>query len=174
MKQLGFSLVEVVIALAVISFALLVLIGLLPIALRANQSSAQETQATCILSGVAADLRNSYPAANNGKSRYYGLRLPYTNDAYGRTIADPNLPVGIVSSIGLSANEATSSPSAIPPPTYQVSVVYTRVATAGMHSAIEAHLVVGWPCHNTSNLVALTSPTNNVGYVESYVSFPAP
>jgi uncharacterized protein (TIGR02598 family) len=61
----GFSLVEVVIALGIVSFALLAVIGLLPIGMQTNRDSVEETQALTVLGAIAADRRVSPPAGNS-------------------------------------------------------------------------------------------------------------
>ncbi len=55
---LGFSLVEVVIALGVISFALVAIIGLLPIGLASNRGSIQETRANHLAEETFSTLRS--------------------------------------------------------------------------------------------------------------------
>ena len=54
----AFSLVEVVLALGVIGFALLAIIGLLPIGLQSGRASIQETRATHLAKEVFATLRS--------------------------------------------------------------------------------------------------------------------
>src|SRR4029453_19221254 len=53
----GFSLIEIVIAIGVAAFSLIAVLGLLPVALKTQQASIQQTTATQILSQVAASLR---------------------------------------------------------------------------------------------------------------------
>lgn len=53
----AFSLVEVTLALGVAAVSLLAIFALLPISLKTNQSSSQQTTANSIISQVAADLR---------------------------------------------------------------------------------------------------------------------
>ena len=55
----GFSLVEVVLALAVIAFALVGIMGLFPVAMKSAQESQRETRATLIAQQIFADLRIS-------------------------------------------------------------------------------------------------------------------
>ena len=59
----GFSLVEITLAIGVAAFCLLAVFGLLPVALKTQQASVQQTTANEILSEAAADLRASvrYP-----------------------------------------------------------------------------------------------------------------
>jgi type II secretory pathway pseudopilin PulG len=59
----AFSLVEITLAIGVAAFCLITVLGLLPIALKTQQASVQQTTANEILSEAAADLRASvrYP-----------------------------------------------------------------------------------------------------------------
>ena len=53
----GFSLVEIVLAIGVAAFCLIAVLGLLPVALKTQQASIQQTTATQILSQVGSTLR---------------------------------------------------------------------------------------------------------------------
>src|SRR5438132_7726536 len=53
----GFSLVEVVLALGVAAICLIAVMGLLPVAIKVQQASVQQTKANGIISQVASDLR---------------------------------------------------------------------------------------------------------------------
>ena len=55
--DLGFSLVEVVIALGIVSFAVLAIVGMLPMALKSAQESMRETDATLIAQRIFSELR---------------------------------------------------------------------------------------------------------------------
>jgi len=59
----AFSLVEITLAIGVAGFCLLAVLGLLPVALKTQQASIQQTTASQVLSNFAADLRASvrYP-----------------------------------------------------------------------------------------------------------------
>jgi type II secretory pathway pseudopilin PulG len=59
----AFSLVEITLAMGVAAFCLIAVMGLLPVALKTQQASVQQTTATQVLSVFAADLRASvrYP-----------------------------------------------------------------------------------------------------------------
>jgi uncharacterized protein (TIGR02598 family) len=58
-KNPAFSLVEVMIAIGVVAFALLSLLALLPLGLRIEKESAEESAAVNLLAAIRADLRNS-------------------------------------------------------------------------------------------------------------------
>lgn len=55
--DIGFSLVEVTVALGIAAFALLAIFGLLPIAAQTNSNATSQTAAANILSAVTADIR---------------------------------------------------------------------------------------------------------------------
>jgi len=59
----GFSLIEVVLALGVISFAIVGIMGLFPVAMRAGLESQRETRAVYIARQIFADLQTG-PATN--------------------------------------------------------------------------------------------------------------
>jgi uncharacterized protein (TIGR02598 family) len=64
----GFSLVEIVLALGVISFALVAIIGLLPIGLASGRASIQETRANLLAQQIFATLRSQPFTAVDMKS----------------------------------------------------------------------------------------------------------
>lgn len=58
-KKSAFSLVEVAIALGIISFALIAIMGLFPVAMKSAQESQRETRATMIAQQIFSDLRTT-------------------------------------------------------------------------------------------------------------------
>lgn len=66
----AFSLVEVILALGLASFALIALVGLLSVAFRSNQDTAEETRAISILETMVADRMASAKGSN---STIYGI-----------------------------------------------------------------------------------------------------
>ena len=173
----GFSLIEVLLALGLASFALMSLLVLLPVGMKTNQTSVEEARADDLLSVIEADLRNS--STPTGKSLLFGLTAPYylTNTVSGRLSFNPaalvstNLING-ATTVGLSNNDSVVSIASLP--RFQASVVYTAIPTNGALRPIQARLIVNWPCRNLTDPQALTSLTNVSGYVEAYVTFPSP
>ena len=55
--DIGFSLVEVVIALGIVSFAVLAIVGMMPMALKSAQESMRETDSTLIAQRIFSELR---------------------------------------------------------------------------------------------------------------------
>ena len=183
-NRLAFSLVEVVLALAILSFAFTTIASLLPIGLRSNQSTVQQSRAANLLSMLDSDLRNTYPGANSGNSQTFGLTLPYkfvsstSTRVVLKTTSDitTTIPVTTLSNAyttGVSDNDAAVTLSSSPTP-YQASVIYTSVpATSTSGSSIQARLVISWPA-TSSSAVPVSQLVTGSGYVESFVTFPAP
>jgi uncharacterized protein (TIGR02598 family) len=76
-QRRGFSLVEVSVAIAVLSFCLLTLLALLPAGLMSTTDSLQKTSAAGIASQIAADIRGTPPTTNSTPSisPRYGLTV---------------------------------------------------------------------------------------------------
>ena len=70
----AFSLVEVVLALAVMSFCLIVLLGILPVSMTTIKNSSDETAGINVISTIVSDLQST-PATTN-VSPNYQLPLP--------------------------------------------------------------------------------------------------
>jgi prepilin-type N-terminal cleavage/methylation domain-containing protein len=65
----GFSLVEIVMAIAIIAFAMMGLVGLLPVGLQSEKTSIEEMSACNLLRSIASDLANS-PSSSSTSSRF--------------------------------------------------------------------------------------------------------
>ena len=93
--SVGFSLVEVSLALGVAAFCLIALFGLLPLGLKTNQNSISQTAAATLLSSVVADLRAT-PKTSQTSRQYeitFGTAKVLFFDTEGRAVtpADPNM-----------------------------------------------------------------------------------
>jgi uncharacterized protein (TIGR02598 family) len=156
----AFSLVEVVIALGIVSFAMLTLVALLPLGLKSEQASSNETSAINLMHAIVTDLSNT-PTTNaagtttNLTSYRYGIPLPST---YTVTTVKTN-------SFYVTDNQQTNS--AAGQSTFYVACIYypaiTNVTTAPT-APLGINVQVFWPAAGGS--------TNYQGSVESYVTFP--
>lgn len=174
----GFSLIEVVLALGIVAFAMLTVIAFLPIGIKSNQISTDETRAANILTLLEADLRTP---STTGTSQFFGgIKPPYSMDAAtGQSTWNGSLPsinsLSKDNSTGIQEDGTLLSYTSINPrPRYQVSVIYTYIPSTGSLAPIRARLIVNWPAMNTTDITKLTSPTAVAGFVETYVAFPAP
>lgn len=136
----GFSLIEVAIAFGVISFAVVVLLALLPVGLSSSREGSAEEAATELLAAASADLRNASPGATatsffhlppnpQGEVTEYfsasGAKTATAADARfrltitGRANANPGLQVLYVT---------VSWPPQVTPPTGLVETLVMRAA----------------------------------------------
>lgn len=166
--------VEVALALGIFAFALLAILALLPLGIKSNFISAEESRAICILSAVEADLRNSDPAG--ARSQIFGFLLPYSTNAAGRiqfnnAVASPTAALGDGVTTGLDDGERPVPVAGRP--RFQASVIYTSVP-GGSLLPLQARLVVNWPAVADTALSAVTESATVSGCVETLVSFPAP
>lgn len=92
---MGFSLVEVTLALGVGAFCLIAIFGLLPSGMMSKQTALEQTAANGILSAVAADLRATRPQTQQEASG-------------GRPVASAQFPLSIPSNPVPPAQAATT------------------------------------------------------------------
>lgn len=165
----AFSLVEVVLAIGIMAFALVATLALLPVGAESNQNSAEATRAAAIMTTLETDLKNTHPSLNGGKSLIYGLTLPYAMS--GASVAvNPSLAAGSYYSVGLDEGERVTP---LPQARYQASVVIVKTPSNAMEPVL-ARLIVAWPGRQAASVSDLTDAGKYRGYVETYVSFPAP
>jgi uncharacterized protein (TIGR02598 family) len=62
-KPAGFSLVEIVLALGVVAFCLIAVVGLMPVGVQINRNASSQTAATNIMATIVSDLRTTPAAA---------------------------------------------------------------------------------------------------------------
>jgi prepilin-type N-terminal cleavage/methylation domain-containing protein len=78
--QAAFSLVEVIVALGIIAFALSILLALMPVGLRSANDTVQETLAANLAEKTFAEFRAN-PQARRPGTRYFGSLGTETTDA---------------------------------------------------------------------------------------------
>lgn len=84
--DLGFSLVEVVIALGIVSFAVLAIVGMMPAAMKSAQDSMRQTDSTLIAQRIFSELKSGTGAVRtitlspNGTPRILDLSANSTNN----------------------------------------------------------------------------------------------
>ena len=91
-RSVGFSLVEVTVALGIAAFCLIGLFGLLPLGVQTNQSSISQTAAASVLSSVVADLRAT-PKTGLTSQQFeitFGTAKTLYFDSEGRAVAPPD------------------------------------------------------------------------------------
>jgi uncharacterized protein (TIGR02598 family) len=144
-SRLGFSLVEVTLALGVAAFCLLAVFGLLPIGLKAQQAAIGQTAATRIVSGAASDLRNT--ARTAATSSLFAITIP-VNTASS-------------SSILYFDTEGRYSPALSADSRYRLTITFSP-NSAGGRGATFVHLLVSWP--------AAATTVNAIGVAETFLA----
>jgi len=143
-KRLGFSLVEVVIALGVIAVAVLAILAVFPAALQTGHSAQDETRAAQIAQTIFPSL------AGQAVSQFNNLQLLLSDNT---TRSTP--PIDLTTSSGATpaltlyaenAGELTQDPTKA---TYKISF-YTNNSVPGFTDLASANLVtlrVAWPAN---------------------------
>jgi hypothetical protein len=158
----AFSLVEVTLALGVVVFCLVTILGLLAVGINSTHVSTVQTSATNILTAVASDLESTpnitsvYPLAQAKgtvaeKSPLYGISLP--KGGAGAT-ANQTIYIG-------ENGQTNASPAAA---LYQLNVWITasNTTTAPIHQETFIRLLISWP--------ATVGYANAQGYVENILA----
>lgn len=149
-RDRAFSLVEVVLALAIASFTIISLIGLFALALKTNQESSQTLLAANVVSTVLTESRVS---PTNGLSP-----LPRLDQSASNFILTPfqvTTPIYITGG-GQVANNLTNA---------SYGMVYQVQPNAAANSA-EVYIMLYWPPQ--------VQPTNSAGKYEISTQIPIP
>ncbi len=132
----GFSLVEVVLALAVAAFALITIMALLPAGLGASKDSSEQTEAMNLAIGVVSDLRQTPTAIAIQDS---GAALTSVSPRYGIDVTKSATTLFLDSNGNSSTTLAASS-------RYKVLVNLTQPTSAsGTHTSTYGNVQFIWP-----------------------------
>ena len=166
----AFSLVELSIALGVITFCLLTIIGLLAIGINSTHSSTTQTAATNLLTAVTSDLEsvpNITPAytpvaAKGTVASPGGLHGINGSPVYGLTIPVGGSSTTTTTTLYVGENGLTNSTAAAS--LYRVSIWITPAnnSTYPTHQETFARVLISWP--------AAAPYTTAQGYVENVVA----
>jgi Tfp pilus assembly protein PilV len=153
----GFSLVEVALALGVAAFALVAIIGLIPIGLNSNQASSEQTAAAGLSAEIIADLRVTPveipPVVKN--SPRYQVPLPPSGSATHCIFLRED---GSVS----GSMDANADPTQ--DPRYRATLFITAPSVASQKTATVARVLITWPA--LADAQAATLPGKFTGSYE--------
>lgn len=96
----AFSLTEIVIALGILSFALVAIIGLLNVGLRSSNDAHIDTVKAATVRSILSSLRTNQPASYAGETRWYkfdGSTNGGSTDAYFECVITTNAPPSAIS-----------------------------------------------------------------------------
>jgi uncharacterized protein (TIGR02598 family) len=157
----GFSLAECALALGVAGFALVAVMGMLPVGLKIQQASVQQTTANEIMAAILNDLRADavLPPGLASKETDSGFGL------HGHWLA-VDKPSWLFftnegSQTGSAVNNTTTPPAAPPDAVFRAKITYLFPPTA---TTSVADVVINWP--------AQVDPTTGLpaGLVETYIA----
>jgi len=162
MKKNAFTLVEVAICIAIVSFVLISLVGLLSIGLNANQRSVQQARAIQAMNAVATGIWGMTPVT---QGTTYQLAAPMTSSI---TVGSGAMTI----SWGLDENGLLTNANDFADDPNLVGTVYmkctppTTVNTAGV-----AYITAAWP---GSAKYGASGWTDQQGFVETTIYFNLP
>lgn len=82
----GFSLIEVVLAIGIVSFALLAVVGLLPVGMKSTQNAREQAAAANVLNSIASALRSAEKNGNSFSNSYAGQDIVYAISGISSTM----------------------------------------------------------------------------------------
>lgn len=136
----GFSLVEIVMALGIVSIAFVAIFGMLPLGFTSNRVAVDQTMGTSIAAAIAADLRNSPVtsgstgiAFTSGTTGMFGIELTsgsaaiYLNESGGPYSASTTFVSGTSRYVAAITTGTTSGNNNIP--YAQVNITWPALPT---------------------------------------------
>ena len=157
----GFSLIEVALALGVAAFALVAIIGLIPIGLNSNQTSSEQTAAAGLAAGIVADLRATpvaIPPVAKSSPRYQVPLPPSGNATHSIFLREDGSLSG-----ALDANADLSQD-----PRYRATLFITAPTAAPQKVATTVRLLITWPA--VADPQATKTPARFIGSYEVVVA----
>lgn len=147
-KCLGFSLVEVTLALGVAVLSLITVFALLPIGLQINHNAIEQTNSVQVLSAVVADLRAT-PGKGAATSQQFGIAIPSD-------------PTGASGSSALYFDEKGQFATSLQANSRYRLVITFVPNSAGTSAATFADVKITWP--------AAANPVNATGSSETFIA----
>ena len=157
----GFSLIEVALALGVAAFALVAIIGLIPIGLNSNQTSSEQTAAAGLAAGIVADLRATpvtIPPVAKSSPRYQVPLPPSGTATHSIFLREDGSLSG-----ALDANADLSQD-----PRYRATLFVTAPTAASQKVATIVRVLITWPA--VADPQATMIPARFIGSYEVVVA----
>ena len=153
----GFSLIEVVIAIGIIVFAMIPLVGLLATGLRTESDSTEQARAMQLMSALSAGIQSARDA---GANSIFGAPFP-TNFSVGTSVQNFGYTEG-----GVLLPESDTSTA-----DRRGSVVLLQPTRSGLQKSSAAYVSVAWPASARWNGTKWIGAS---GSLESVVYFATP
>jgi Tfp pilus assembly protein PilV len=155
-RRRGFSLVEVVLSLGIVTFCSVTLVALIPVGLSANKASREQITALNLCRSIESDLKAT-PAGAGAKSPLYAIAMP----AAGAT----STPVMLYDTY---AGSTTSFGTTIQPSSqYRFTITLTGPPTTSPNDPVNVTIQATWPASvvPASPVPPQINPPNVVGTV---------
>ncbi len=155
----GFSLIELLLALGIASFCLIPLLGLLPVGLRNDQSSNEQTRMANIATLIVRDMTSV--SSTNTTTPLYGFQIP----AAGGT-ANTSPQTLYLAPDGSETGTVGTAPGSTA--FYRVSIAFIPPASAVSQTATLARVTVTWPA--LADAIPSQWPTHYNGILQTVVA----
>jgi Tfp pilus assembly protein PilV len=154
----GFSLVEVVMALGIASFALLAVVGLLPVGMKSAQDAREQAAAANVINSIANALRSAERMnAGNYSNSYAGKTIAFTVGGAQTNVSWDDLD--------LYGNNASTPMSA----RFKARLVIEPPSSENTTGS--ALISIAWPAHSTKLVWNETNWANAQGTLCTGVQF---
>ena len=159
----GFSLVEIVLVIGIASFALLAVVGLLPVGMQSSQNAREQAAAANVMNSIANALRNAEKNVNSDGT------LKFSNSLAGQTfeykIGDTQVTVAW-DTLDLNGQSTTSNST---PARFKARLVITPPATST--STGKAVISIAWPAQAPNISWNGSAWTNAQGQITTAIQF---
>jgi len=159
----GFSLVEVALALAILAFSLLTLLGLLSEGVGSYRDAGAQSTMVNIATMVVRDLQATPPGTATESSPEFGFTVPAAGGA-----ASGTSPQTVYVDVNGAATATTVGAAPTSNSIFRVSVYFTPPASAGQKTATVARILITFPAQADST--PTSSPTLYTDVFQTMVS----
>lgn len=157
----AFTLVEVVIALGVVAFAVIAILGLIPIGLQTGHASQDETRAAQIAQTIFSSM------ASQGQTNFTTVKIPVSGGS------GPSIDLSGSATLQMYADNDGKLSQSSSGATYNVAIITdSNVASSGFDSgyANKVNIQVRWPMKSNPGATPAPSQSyrNHVRFVSRY------
>ena len=146
-KTAAFSLVEVVLAIGVAAFALIAVLGMLPVALKIQRTSANQTKANAVMALIIGDFRAKMRLPRGLQSKSQEGTVGLGLHGSWATRATPDTLFFTNDGLQTPAHTAyTGTPAAPPDAVFRATITYLYPPTV---TTAVATITVNWPAAQT-------------------------
>jgi Tfp pilus assembly protein PilV len=156
-KQAGFSLVEVTLAIGIIAFALVAILGLIPVAENSAREATEDTKTSLIGQDVFVRVR----ASLNSTASFTNPSTIFPNPSVGPSFYYTNEGVFFSDAVNLSTALSTAKLNGLPLPNYAATVIVganfaNPLPNVNNNYLKPAVVRVGWPLDSNANILGPT------------------